>query len=207
MHVPFLTNSSMMDVDFVPEHLVIVGGSYIGLEFGQMFRRFGSDVTIVEMGDRLIGREDEDVSAAIRDILEAEGIDVRLERQVHQPVEAGRRMSRRASTARAASSGGRRHASAARRRAPAEHRRPWARPAGVEVDARGYIDVDDELRTNVPGIWALGDCNGRGAFTHTSFNDAEIVVANLLENDHAPRQRPHSRPTGCSSIRRSAAPA
>jgi pyruvate/2-oxoglutarate dehydrogenase complex dihydrolipoamide dehydrogenase (E3) component len=180
--VPFLTNSSMMHVDFVPEHLIVIGGSYIGLEFGQMFRRFGSAVTIVEMSDRLIPREDEDVSQAIREVLEREGIDVRLNAKCISLSSAGGGVSAQVDcTAGAPQVAGTHLLLAVGRRPNTDDLGLDA--AGVAVDTRGYIVVDDELRTSVPGIWALGDCNGRGAFTHTSFNDAEIVVANLLEND------------------------
>jgi pyruvate/2-oxoglutarate dehydrogenase complex dihydrolipoamide dehydrogenase (E3) component len=181
--VPFLTNSSMMSVDFVPEHLIVVGGSYIGLEFGQMFRRFGSRVTIVEMGDRLIRREDEDVSAAILDFLQGEGVDVRLNAKCISLSKQGTSVVSHVDCASGDPEVAGTHLLLAVGRRPNTDDLGLDR-AGVEVDARGYIVVDDELRTSVPGIWALGDCNGRGAFTHTSFNDAEIVVANLLENDH-----------------------
>jgi pyruvate/2-oxoglutarate dehydrogenase complex dihydrolipoamide dehydrogenase (E3) component len=180
--VPYLTNSSMMDVDFLPRHLIIVGGSYIGLEFAQAYRRFGARVTVIEMAPRLIAREDEDVSMGVADVLEAEGIELRLNAKclavgkhpdgvaVHVECTEG---------------------------APdvigshlllAVGRRPntddlGLDTAGVTTDARGYITVDDQLRTNVPGIFALGDCNGRGAFTHTAYNDFEIVAANLLDGE------------------------
>ena len=180
--VPFLTNSSMMDVDFIPEHLIVVGGSYIGLEFGQMFRRFGSHVTIVEMRDRLIRREDEDVSAAILEIIEGEGIHVRLNAKcISLSREGTNIMAKVECTAGAPEVTGTHVLLAVGRRPNTDDLGLDA--AGVAVDEHGYIVVDDQLRTNVPGIWALGDCNGQGAFTHTSFNDAEIVVANLLEND------------------------
>jgi pyruvate/2-oxoglutarate dehydrogenase complex dihydrolipoamide dehydrogenase (E3) component len=187
--VPYLTNSSMMGIDFIPEHLVIVGGSYIGLEFGQMFRRFGSEVTIVEMGDRLIRREDQDVSAAILELLEGEGINVRLNAKcislsrtgIDQSRQGAKIVARVECTAGAPEVTGTHLLLAVGRRPNTDDLGLEA--AGVAVDERGYIVVDDELRTNVPGIWALGDCNGQGAFTHTSFNDAEIVVANLLEQD------------------------
>ena len=181
--VPFLTNSSMMHVDFVPEHLIVVGGSYIGLEFGQMFRRFGSRVTIVEMGDRLIRREDEDVSAAILDFLQGEGIDVRLNAKCISLSKQGANVVSHVECIAGAPEVAGTHLLLAVGRRPNTDDLGLDR-ADVKVDAHGYIVVDDELRTSVPGIWALGDCNGRGAFTHTSFNDAEIVVANLLENDH-----------------------
>jgi pyruvate/2-oxoglutarate dehydrogenase complex dihydrolipoamide dehydrogenase (E3) component len=180
--VPFLTNSSMMQVDFLPRHLVVVGGSYIGLEFGQMFRRFGSEVTIVEMGPRLISREDPDVSDAIRGILEQEGINVRLNAKCiafsadGADVVAGVNCTEGDPAVRGS------HLLLAVGRRPNTEDLGLDR-AGVQVDTRGYIVVDDELRTTAPGIWALGDCNGKGAFTHTSWNDAEIVTANLLDND------------------------
>lgn len=180
--VPYLTNSSMMGVDFIPEHLVIVGGSYIGLEFGQMFRRFGSEVTIVEMGDRLIRREDADVSAAILELLEGEGIHVRLNAKCISLSRQGANVVARVECTEGAPDVAGTHLLLAVGRRPNTDDL-GLEAAGVAVDKSGYIVVDDELRTSVPGIWALGDCNGKGAFTHTSFNDAEIVVANLLEND------------------------
>jgi pyruvate/2-oxoglutarate dehydrogenase complex dihydrolipoamide dehydrogenase (E3) component len=181
--VPFLTNSSMMDVDFVPEHLVIVGGSYIGLEFGQMYRRFGSEVTIVEMAPRLIGREDEDVSNAVREILEAEGIHVRLNAKCISLAkrESGVNVKLKCEEASPEVAGS--HVLLAVGRTPNTQDLGLDR-VGVKTDQRGYITVDDQLQTTVPGIWALGDCNGRGAFTHTSYNDYEIVADNLLNGDH-----------------------
>ena len=181
--VPFLTNSSIMDVDFLPEHLVIVGGSYIGLEFGQMYRRFGSEVTIVEMGPRLIGREDEDISEAVRQILEAEGIQIRLNAKC---ISLAKHDSRIAVGIRCDEGPPEvlgTHVLLAVGRTPNTHDLGLDR-AGVATDERGYIIVDDQLQTNVPGVWALGDCNGRGAFTHTSYNDYEIVADNLLNGDH-----------------------
>ena len=180
--VPFLTNSSIMDVDFLPEHLVIVGGSYIGLEFGQMYRRFGSEVTIVEMGPRLIGREDEDISEAVRHILEAEGIQIRLNAKC---ISLAKHDSRIAVGIRCDEGPPEvlgTHVLLAVGRTPNTHDLGLDR-AGVATDERGYIVVDDQLQTNVPGVWALGDCNGRGAFTHTSYNDYEIVADNLLNKD------------------------
>jgi pyruvate/2-oxoglutarate dehydrogenase complex dihydrolipoamide dehydrogenase (E3) component len=181
--VPFLTNSSMMDVDFLPEHLVIVGGGYIGLEFGQMYRRFGSEVTIVEMGPRLIGHEDEDVSEAAQKILELEGIRIRRnakcislakrDGQIAVSVECDEGSPEVLGT----------HVLLAVGRIPNTSDLGLDR-AGVATDPRGYILVDDQLQTNVPGIWALGDCNGRGGFTHTSYNDYEIVADNLFNADH-----------------------
>jgi pyruvate/2-oxoglutarate dehydrogenase complex dihydrolipoamide dehydrogenase (E3) component len=177
--VPFLTNESMMAVDFLPEHLVIVGGSYIGLEFGQMFRRFGSRVTIVEMAPRLIAREDEDVSAAVREALEAEGIDVRTGAECLTAEKDGHGVAIglecREGAPRAAGS----QLLIAVGRVPNTDDL-GLEAAGIEVDPRGYITVDAGLRTSNEHVWALGDCNGKGAFTHTSYNDYEIVADNLL---------------------------
>src|SRR5271157_4630233 len=181
--VPFLTNSSMMDIDFLPEHLVIVGGGYVGLEFAQIYRRFGSEVTIVEMGPRLIGREDEDVSQAVQKILEMEGVRIRSnakcislakrEDHITVGVECEEGPPEVIGT----------HVLLGVGRTPNTSDLGLDR-AGVVTNQRGYITVDDQLQTNVPGIWALGDCNGRGAFTHTSYNDYEIVADNLFNADH-----------------------
>jgi pyruvate/2-oxoglutarate dehydrogenase complex dihydrolipoamide dehydrogenase (E3) component len=181
--VPFLTNSSMMDVDFLPEHLVVVGGSYVGLEFAQMYRRFGSEVTIVEMAPRLIGREDEDVSQAVREILEGEGIRVRLNAKCISLAKRDGRIAVGVDCAEDPPEVIGTHVLLAVGRTPNTHDLGLDR-AGVATDERGYIIVDDQLQTSVPGIWALGDCNGRGAFTHTSYNDYEIVADNLLRADH-----------------------
>ena len=181
---PFLTNSTMMDLELLPQHLVIVGGSYVGLEFAQMFRRFGSDVTVIEKAPRLIPREDEEVSDALRQILENEGIQIRLNADCIStaPAESGTGISIgvdcREGDPRVAGS----HLLLAVGRIPNTDDLGLER-VSVERDLRGYIKVDEQCRTNVTGIWALGDCNGRGAFTHTSYNDFEIVAANLLDND------------------------
>jgi pyruvate/2-oxoglutarate dehydrogenase complex dihydrolipoamide dehydrogenase (E3) component len=180
--VPYLTNSSMMNVDFLPAHLMVLGGSYVGLEFAQLYRRFGSDVTVIEPAPRLISREDEDISRAIADILQAEDIDIRVNSKAVGVKKQG------AGIAVTIESAGTRSQVAGSHLLLAVGRRPntddlGLEHAGVVTDARGYIEVDDQLRTSVPGIWALGDCNGRGAFTHTSYNDFEIVAANLLDND------------------------
>jgi pyruvate/2-oxoglutarate dehydrogenase complex dihydrolipoamide dehydrogenase (E3) component len=180
--VDYLTNSGMMKVDFVPEHLVVVGGSYIGLEFGQMYRRFGSRVTVVEMGDRLIGRDDDDVSEAVKEILENEGVDVRLEAKCIALAKRGDQVAVTASCEPGPEEIVGSHVLLAVGRRPNTDDLGLDK-AGVETDGRGFIVVDDELRTNVPGIWAIGDANGRGAFTHTSYNDYEIVAANLLDQD------------------------
>lgn len=181
-NVGYLTNSSMMEVDFLPEHLIVVGGSYIGLEFAQMYRRFGSHVTVIQRGPRLIEREDEDVSAAVKSIVENEGIAVELNAEC---VRAEKQEN--SIVAKIDGTGGSREITGSDILL-AVGRRPNTEDlgldkAGIEVDERGYVKVDDQLRTSVPGIWALGDCNGKGAFTHTSYNDFEIVAANLLDND------------------------
>jgi pyruvate/2-oxoglutarate dehydrogenase complex dihydrolipoamide dehydrogenase (E3) component len=180
--VPYLTNSSILDLDELPEHLVIVGGSYVGLEFAQMFSRFGSEVTILEAGDRLIGREDEEVSAAIREVLEGEGIQVRVGARNLSVAPRGDGFALSYDSPSGAGTLDGSHLLLAVGRRPNTDDLGLDQ-AGVATDARGYIEVDDQLRTNVAGIWALGDCNGHGAFTHTSYNDFEIVAANLLDND------------------------
>ncbi|MGU7774352.1 FAD-containing oxidoreductase [Burkholderia sp. MR1-5-21] len=180
--VSFLTNSTMMDVDFLPEHLIVVGGSYVGLEFGQMYRRFGSRVTVVEKGPRLIRREDEDVSQAVREILENEGIDVQLDANCLSARRDGGRVVVGLDCTTGAREVAGSHLLLAVGRVPNTDDLGLDR-AGIATDAHGYIPVDEQLRTSVPGIWAMGDCNGRGAFTHTSYNDYEIVAANLLDND------------------------
>ncbi len=183
--VSFLTNSSMMHVDFLPEHLVVVGGSYVGLEFAQMYRRFGSEVTIIEMGPRLIGREDEDedVADAVRDILEREGKRVLLSAKCISLAKHDGRIAVGVKCDEGPPEVLGSHVLLAVGRTPNTNDLGLDR-AGVATDQRGYIFVDDQLQTNVPGIWALGDCNGRGAFTHTAYNDYEIVADNLLNGDH-----------------------
>ena len=180
--VPFLTNTDIVVLDQLPRHLVVIGGSYIGLEFAQMYRRFGAQVTVVERADRLIPREDPDVSQAVREILEAEGVVVRTGAGCIGFAAPGDKAEVRV------------HYAADAAPIVASHvlmavgRRPntddlGLDAAGIAVDPRGYIAVDDRLETSVPGIWALGDCNGRGAFTHTAYNDYEIVAANLLDGE------------------------
>jgi pyruvate/2-oxoglutarate dehydrogenase complex dihydrolipoamide dehydrogenase (E3) component len=180
--VDYLTNSSMMEVDVLPEHLVIIGGSYIGLEFAQMYRRFGSRVTVVEMGDRLIARDDEDVSAAVKEILEAEGVEVRLNAECVALAKRGDRVAVTASCEPRPEEVIGSHVLLAVGRRPNTDDLGLDK-AGVATDARGFVTVDDQLRTNVPGIWAIGDVNGRGAFTHTSYNDYEILAANMFDDD------------------------
>jgi pyruvate/2-oxoglutarate dehydrogenase complex dihydrolipoamide dehydrogenase (E3) component len=180
--VATLTNTSILELDTLPQHLVVVGGSYVGLEFAQMYRRFGAAVTVVEMAPRLIAREDEDVSAAVKEILEAEGIAVRLNAECIRFEPRGTEIAVGLECASGEPEVTGSHVLLAVGRRPNTDDLGLDK-AGVEVDARGYIIVDDELRTSAPGIWALGDCNGRGAFTHTSYNDFEIVAANLLDGE------------------------
>ena len=180
--VNYLTNTSILELDAAPRHLVIVGGSYIGLEFAQMYRRFGSAVTIIEKGPRLIAREDEDVSDAVKDILEAEGIAVRLDADCISFAPRGTDIAAGVNCTSGAPEIVGSHVLLAVGRHPNTDDLGLDQ-AGVALDKHGYIVVDDQLRTSAPGIWALGDCNGRGAFTHTAYNDFEIVAANLLDND------------------------
>ncbi len=180
--VDTLTNSSVMDVDFLPEHLVIIGGSYIGLEFAQMYRRFGSRVSVVEMGARLIGRDDEDVSAAVKEIMENEGVEVRLKAECIGFKKRGDQIAVTASCEPGPDEIVGSHVLLAVGRRPNTDDLGLDK-AGVETDPRGFIVVDDRLCTNVAGIWAIGDVNGRGAFTHTSYNDYEILAANLFDDD------------------------
>jgi pyruvate/2-oxoglutarate dehydrogenase complex dihydrolipoamide dehydrogenase (E3) component len=180
--VSYLTNSSMMDVDFLPSHLVILGGSYVGLEFAQIYRRFGSKVTVIEFGPRLISREDEDVSQAVADFLKEEGIDVRVDSKMVGVEKQGNSIVAKVESAGRISEIAGTHLLVATGRQPNTDDLGLEK-AGIGKNARGYIQVDDQLRTNISGIWAMGDCNGRGAFTHTSYNDFEIVAANLLDND------------------------
>ncbi|QIB34257.1 FAD-containing oxidoreductase [Ancylobacter pratisalsi] len=178
--VRYLTNTDMVGLDIVPKHLVVIGGSYIGLEFGQMFRRFGARVTVIEKGPRLVAREDEDISHALRAILEAEGIEVHTgaECMSFAAHEEGAEVHVEGPGGRANVTGS--HVLLAIGRRPNTDDL-GLEAAGIATDSRGYITVDDHLQTSVPGIYALGDCNGRGAFTHTSYNDFEIAAANLLD--------------------------
>jgi pyruvate/2-oxoglutarate dehydrogenase complex dihydrolipoamide dehydrogenase (E3) component len=180
--LPYLTNTSMMALDTLPEHLIVAGGSYVGLEFAQMYRRFGSRVTVVEYADRLIAREDPDVSDAVRAILQAEGIAIHLGVRDISVAQHGTGMQLNARVGGAPITVDGSHLLLAVGRKPNTEALNLT-VAGVATDARGYVEVDDSLRTNVSGIWAMGDVNGRGAFTHTSYNDYEIVAANLLDDD------------------------
>ena len=178
----YLTNSSMMEVDFLPEHLIVVGGSYIGLEFAQMYRRFGSRVTVVEIQDRLIARDDDDVSQTVREILEHEGVDVRLNAECISVARRGDQVAVALECSEDPREVVGSHVLVAVGRRPNTDDLGLDK-AGIATDQRGFISVDDQLRTNVPNIWATGDVNGRGAFTHTSYNDYEILAANLCDND------------------------
>ena len=180
--VPHLDNTDMVALDTVPEHLVVVGGSYIGLEFAQMYRRFGAAVTVVERSERLIAHEDADVSDAVRGVLEDEGVTVRTGANciAFAAHDAGVAVSVDCSAGEPVVVGS--HVLLAVGRRPNTDDLGLDL-AGIETDAKGHVIVDDFLQTNVPGIWALGDCNGRGAFTHTAYNDFEIVAANLLDGD------------------------
>jgi len=180
--VPFLTNTTMMEVDSVPEQLLIVGGSYIGLEFAHMYRRFGSKVTVVEKAPKLLAREDDDVAAEIRAVLEREGIEIRTSAECMALKRKGGRIAIEMECQDGAPIAEGTHL------LMAVGRRPNTDDLGlqntkIQMDERGYIKVDDECRTTQEGVWALGDCNGRGAFTHTSYNDYEIVAANLFDGE------------------------
>ena len=181
-NTPYLTNSTLLDLDILPRHLVIVGGGYVGLEFGQIFRRFGSEVTIIERASRLIAHEDEDVSTEVQAILEREGIQVRLNATCIELMSHGEEVGVRVDCTEGAPDVSGSHLLLAMGRTP-NTADLGLEKAGVARDAHGYIGVDNQLRTNVPGIWALGDCNGRGGFTHTSYNDFKIVAANLLDHE------------------------
>ena len=180
--IPYLTNESIMDFDVLPEHLIIVGGSYIGLEFAQMFARFGSRVTVIEHGDRLIGREDPDVSDTIRQVLEGEGIAIHLNaRDIAVSAMEGGGVKLNANAGGMSMTAEGSHLLLAIGRVP--NVEALDLPSEVVTNERGYIKVDDQLRTSAEGIWAMGDVTGHGAFTHTSYNDFEVVAGNLLDND------------------------
>jgi len=179
--VPFLTSTTILDLDELPQHLIVVGGSYVGLEFAQMYRRFGAEVTVVERKSRLVPNEDDDISSGVQEILRSEGIQLRLDANCIRLENAGGDVAIGLDCLEG-------HPKVVGTRILlAVGRQPntddlGLSAAGVQTDERGYITVDDQLRTSVSGVWALGDCNGRGAFTHTSYNDFEIVADNLLKN-------------------------
>jgi pyruvate/2-oxoglutarate dehydrogenase complex dihydrolipoamide dehydrogenase (E3) component len=180
--VPYFTNTTVLELDAVPDHLIVLGGSYVGLEFGQMFRRFGAAVTVLESAPRLVPREDAEISDAVRGILEDEGVRIicGVRDVVAAPAPRGVALGFTERDARSSVEGS--HLLLAVGRRPNTDDLGLDR-AGVTMDARGFIVVDDQLRTNIAGIWALGECNGRGAFTHTAYNDFEIVAANLLDGE------------------------
>ena len=180
--VPYLTNSTIMEVDFLPDHLIVIGGSYIGLEFAQIYRRFGSKVTVVHRGDRLVAREDEDVSEAILKILQNEGIEVRLKASCAAFEMRGNQIAVTSDCPDGPEEAVGSHVLLAVGRVPNTHDLGLDK-AGVETYKRGFVTVDDQLRTSVPHIWCVGDANGRGAFTHTSYNDYEILAANMFDDD------------------------
>ena len=178
--VEYLTNSTIMDVDFLPEHLVIIGGSYIGLEFGQMYRRFGARVTVIEKAPNIIAREDVDVVQGVAEILRNEGVVIETGAECMSVEKRGAQIAVKLDCAGGAREVVGSHLLLAVGRVPNTDDLGLDK-AGIKTDARGYITVDDQLQTSVPGVWAIGDCNGRGAFTHTSYNDYEIVADNLLD--------------------------
>jgi pyruvate/2-oxoglutarate dehydrogenase complex dihydrolipoamide dehydrogenase (E3) component len=180
--VPWMDNVGILDLETLPRHLIVVGGSYVGLEFGQIFRRFGSEVTVIEKSSRLVSREDEDVSTSIKSFLEKEGIKVRLNAECIHLHSHGEDIAVGVNCEDDNSDSLGSHVLLAVGRRPNTDDLGLEN-AGIVHDKHGFITVDDQLRTNVPGIWALGDCNGRGAFTHTAYNDYEIVTANLIDND------------------------
>jgi len=171
--VPYLTNSSIMDLDYIPQHLIVLGGGAVGLEFAQMYRRFGSEVTVIEEGPRLLPHEDEDVSASVLDIFKNEGISVSL--NAHNI--AVKKLKKGLSVHNITGS----HLLVAVGRVPNTDDLGLDK-VGIATDPHGYIRVDEDCATDARGIWALGDCNGHGGFTHTSYNDYEIVASNLLDN-------------------------
>jgi pyruvate/2-oxoglutarate dehydrogenase complex dihydrolipoamide dehydrogenase (E3) component len=180
--ISYLTNVGMMEVETLPKHLVIIGGSYIGLEFAQMYRRFGAEVTVVEMGPRLIGREDPEISDAVREILEGEGVNIRLNAECISFAPAKEGVCVHVTCEDGAPQVLGSHVLLAIGRKPNTDDLGLDK-AGVNLDKRGYVVVDDQLKSSNPGVWAMGDCNGKGAFTHTAYNDFEIIAANLLDND------------------------
>ncbi|MCU1325222.1 MAG: FAD-containing oxidoreductase [Bryobacterales bacterium] len=179
--VPYLTSTTILDLEELPSHLIVVGGSYVGLEFAQMFRRFGAEVTVVERSGKLLGHEDDDVAQGVRDALEAEGIVIRTEAECIRLESRNEQIAVHLSCGNGAPEAIGSHVLLAVGRQPNTDTLALER-AGLAANSYGFIEVDDQLRTPVAGIWALGDCNGRGAFTHTSYNDFEIVAANLLDD-------------------------
>jgi pyruvate/2-oxoglutarate dehydrogenase complex dihydrolipoamide dehydrogenase (E3) component len=194
-NVPWMTNVGILELETLPRHLIVVGGSYVGLEFAQIYRRFGSEVTVIEKSSRLVSHEDEDVSASIKAFLEKEGIHVRLNAECIHLESRGDNVAVGVNCEDDSSDSIGSHVLLAVGRQPNTDDLGLDR-AGVKLNDHGFITVDDQLRTNVPGIWALGDCNGRGAFTHTAYNDFEIVAQNLLDG----RERRLSQRIPCYAL-------
>lgn len=180
--VPFLTSTTVLDLDEVPKHLIIVGAGYVGLEFAQMFRRFGAAVTVIDKKKHSGAHDDEDIAQAVREILEKEGVQTRMSSTCTHLKKQGEQVAVELDCEDGANEVLGSHILLATGRRPNTDDLNLA-AAGVKVDERGFVVTDEQLRTNVESIWAMGDCNGRGAFTHTSYNDFEIVAANLLDND------------------------
>src|SRR5467141_3866019 len=176
----YLTNASIMELTELPEHLLILGGGYIGLEFGQMFRRFGSRVTILHMGPQIVGREDPEISAELQKALEAEGIQFVLDARTSRAEGKHSAVTISYADSAGASSVTGSHLLVATGRSPNTSELGLDK-AGIATDKNGFIKVNSRLETTVPGVWALGDCKGGPAFTHISYNDFQIVYGNLVE--------------------------
>jgi pyruvate/2-oxoglutarate dehydrogenase complex dihydrolipoamide dehydrogenase (E3) component len=178
--VPYLTNESAMQLTTLPEHLLILGGGYIGLEFGQMFRRFGSRVTVLHMGKQIITREDPEIATELQKALEAEGIQFKLSASTTRVESKSGAITLSFETPAGASNITGSHLLIATGRSPNTDDLGLDK-AGIETDKNGFIKVNGRLETNVRGVWALGDCKGGPAFTHISFNDFQIAYGNLIE--------------------------
>lgn len=181
--ISYLTNANVMDLDALPDHLIILGGSYIGLEFAQIFRRFGARVTVLEAAPKFLGREDADIAAHVHDILTGEGVQIEVGITDLSFVTSGPGLTARFRTAASEDV-----TLTGRHLLVATGRRPntddlGLEAAGLAADPRGVIPVDETCRSAVPHIWVLGEANGRGAFTHTAYNDFEIVAGNLLDGE------------------------